>query len=188
MLAPTQIRRPTCTDSRRPSPHVHLHIHEGMLKQCKTAHTPGCTCMHTPPHAIKCTLTYTSMDTFTDMPRPSPIIHPHPRTIPHAVHPPVPCPSPGSSSPMPCPLCRASTSHRQSWPASSPVCPLLTSLCPCPGHMSKQDGCMYTTHACSTCMLCIHITCHVPAFVHTSCVPLLTIMVCWDTKPAQRQD
>src|SRR6266481_4939212 len=71
-------------DARRPSPHVCLHIHEGMLKQCKTENTPGCTCMHAPPHTIKCTLTYTSMDTPTDMPQLSPIICPHPHTIRHA--------------------------------------------------------------------------------------------------------
>src|SRR6266481_2889285 len=89
-----------------------------------------------------------------------------------AVHPPVPCPSPGSSLPMPCPLHHASMSHHQSWPASSPVCPSLTSLCPCPGRLLKQDGCKYTTHARSTYMLCIHITCRVPALLHASCVPL----------------
>src|SRR6266481_7772816 len=88
-----------------------------------------------------------------------------------AIHPPVPCPSPGSSSPMPCPLHHASMSHHRSWPVSSPVCPLLTSLCPCPGCLLKQDGCKYTTHACSTCMLCIHITRCIPALLHTFCVP-----------------
>src|SRR6266481_3740308 len=46
--------------------------------KAQPTHTPA------PPHAIKCTLTYTSMDAPTDMPRLSPIIHPHPHTIPHA--------------------------------------------------------------------------------------------------------
>src|SRR6266481_8600157 len=102
---------------------------------------------------------------------PSSVLTCTPFPMPMAVHPPVPCPSPGSSSPMPCPLCRASTSHHWSWPASSPVCPSLTSLCPCPGCMLKQDGCTYTTHTCSTRMLCIHITRCIPALLHTFCVP-----------------
>src|SRR6266481_9984509 len=106
-------------------------------------------------------------------------IHQHGHTYRHALtitrhpsspcHPsPVPCPSPGSSLPMPCPLHHASMSHCQSWPLSSPVHPLLTSLCPCPGRLLKQDGCKYTTHAHSTHTLCIHITWHVPALLHVS--------------------
>src|SRR6266481_9573870 len=96
------------------------------------------------------------MDAPTDMPRPPTPSHPS-SILAHAPFPmpsihgaPMPCPSPGLSSPMPCLLHCASMSHHRSWPVSSPVCPLLMSICPCPGRMLKQDGCTYMTHAHST--------------------------------------
>src|SRR6266481_7974856 len=145
-----------------------------MLKQCKTANTPGCTRTHAPLHAIKCTLTYTSMDAPTDMPRLSPIICPHPRTIPHADgHP----STHALSQPwfilahaMPITSCiHIAPSVLACIQPSMPLAhvPMPMSCC-----LLKQDGCKYTTHACSTRTLCIHITHRVPALLHASCVPL----------------